>query len=131
VPPDSPPPGFVLLESSPFVEQVGPIYRTSEGRLGVRVLPTHTNTMGSVHGGFLMTVVDIAAGQGARRAIGAGSVVRTVSTTIDFLATAGVGSWLEAELTVDRIGRRTVFTSCRVTSGETVVARATAVLMRG
>ncbi|SEP06462.1 Thioesterase superfamily protein [Amycolatopsis saalfeldensis] len=58
-------------------------------------------------------------------------MVRTVSTSVDFLATAGVGSWLEADLTVDRIGRRAVFTSCRVTSGDTVVARATAVLMRG
>jgi len=126
----TPPPGFVLLVSSPFVAQVGPIHVNDEGVLGVHVREEHKNTLGTVHGGFLMTLADVAAGRTARRAIGDGAVVRTVSATVDFLSAAAVGTWLEVETTVDRVGRRAVFTSCRVTSAETTIARASVVLLR-
>ncbi|MEA5365351.1 PaaI family thioesterase [Amycolatopsis sp., V23-08] len=124
------PPGFELLVSSPFVAQVGPIHVNDEGVLGVHVRDEHRNVLGTVHGGFLMTLADVAAGRTARRVIGEGAVVQTVSATVDFLSTAAVGSWLEIEATVDRAGRRAVFTTCRVTSGDKTIAKASVVLLR-
>ncbi|WP_326958716.1 PaaI family thioesterase [Amycolatopsis sp. NBC_01286] len=128
---NTPPPGFVVLESSPFSGLVGPLHVNDAGVLGVHVRDEHRNTLGTAHGGFLMTLADIAAGRTARHAIGEGAVVRTVSSTVDFLSAAAVGSWLEVATTVDRVGRRAVFTSCRVTSAGTTVARASFVLLRG
>ena len=127
------PPGFERLVSSGFVELLGPVFvSTGDGdpRFRVRVRDEHANTHGLAHGGFLAGLLDAAAGHGSRRVLGEPSALRTVSTTIDNLATVAIGQWVEVSVTIDHAGRRTAFTSCRVHADDVLVARASVVLSR-
>lgn len=132
--PFEPPPGFQPLHSSPFVGLLGPVYLKRDGGrpvFGVLVEPKHANTMDTLHGGMVAALVDIATGRGTRLALGESGPVRTVSMSLDFVAGVAVGGWVEAEVTVDHGGGRTIFTSCRVSTGDTLVARAQVILTRG
>jgi len=134
VPSHLPPPGFQPLRSSPFVALIGPVYLSEGGErpiFGAVVEPQHANTMDTLHGGFLAALVDVATGRGTRLALGDGHPVRTVSMNLDYVAGVSVGNWVEAAVTVDHGGGRTIFTSCRVTSGDRLVARANVILTRG
>ena len=64
------------------------------------------------------------AGRGAvlRRGIRGGQV--TVSLTADFLSDAEVGDWLEAHVTVNRIGKRLAHVSCDLRVGDRHVGAA-------
>ena len=73
-------------------------------------------------------MVDIATTRGAWLIVGGNGSVRTLSSTIDFLAPVAVGSWAEAAVTVEQAGTRTVFASCRISVEGSLVARATVVL---
>lgn len=129
--PSAPPPGFELVRTSAFAELIGPLYVAASGsavRFGARVGPEHANTFGGAHGGFIASLVDVAAGRGTRLLLADGRSFRTVSMTTDFTGRAAVGDWLEAEVVLDRAGGRTVFVSCRVRSGDELVARASVVL---
>jgi uncharacterized protein (TIGR00369 family) len=129
-----PPPGFELLRSSPFVTRLGSIYlKHSEDNqpvFGAIVESGHANTMGTGHGGFLSALVDVATGRGARLITGEPGAIRTVSMHIDFVAAAELGSWIEAAVTVDHSGGRTIFASCRITDDAALLARANAVLVK-
>jgi uncharacterized protein (TIGR00369 family) len=128
-----PAPGFELLRSSPFVERLGPIYlKSGPGGpvFGAVVEHGHTNTMGTAHGGFLAALVDLATGRGTRLVLGEATTVRTVSVNLDFVAGVQVGSWIEAAVTVEHNGGRTVFTACRITADGTLVARANVILTK-
>ena len=130
-PSPAPPPGFELVRTSAFAELVGPHYVAPAGstmRFGAWVGPEHTNTFGGAHGGFIASLVDVAAGRGTRLVLADGRSFRTVLMTTDFTGRAAVGDWLEVEVVIDRAGGRTVFVSCRVRSGDDLVARASVVL---
>ena len=90
--------------------------------------PEHANNQGSGHGGFLAALVDIATTRGAWLIVGGNDSVRTLSSHIDFVAAVAVGSWIEAAVTVEHAGTRTVFASCRITAEGSLVARATVIL---
>lgn len=123
--------GFEPLQTSPFAARLGPLYllnNPSCPTFGMTVAPEHANNQGSGHGGFLAALVDIATTRGAWLIVGGNGSIRTQSSNIDFVAPVAVGSWVEAAVTVDRAGRRTVFASCRITSEGSLVARATVVL---
>jgi acyl-coenzyme A thioesterase 13 len=63
------PEGFApLFRTSPFLDMLGPFfYRTVEGGLvtGLRVDEKHANARGAAHGGFPLTLADIALGDQA------------------------------------------------------------------
>ncbi|MCE3555603.1 PaaI family thioesterase [Pseudonocardia sp. RS11V-5] len=127
------PEGFELLPTSAFVEHLGGLYHRPDGPghvFGMRVGPEHANVRGRAHGGFLATAVDVAASRGARAAMADGSGVSTMTMTLDYLAPVDVGDWIELVTSVDRIGGRTVFTTCRVTAGDRLVARGSVILAR-
>lgn len=124
------PPGFETFRSSPFNEHVGPIYVDRSGEapvFGVEVGPHHGNTHGHAHGGFLMTVLDLALGQGTRILLD-GRGGRTVSTNVDFLGPAQIGDWLTATMRIDKRGGTLAFASAVLMVGDEVVARASSVL---
>lgn len=128
---DDVPPGFALIETSAFIQHLGGLYRHPEtGVFGMRTLPEHANAHLNAHGGFLATLVDVAVSRGTRLTLGDGSMVSTVTMTLNYLEPVPMGSWVEARPSLDRAGSRTVFTSCEVSVGELLVARATAVLAR-
>src|SRR2546422_10287220 len=60
------PHGFKPLErSSPVIEMIGPVYSRGEGAdlvLALRAERKHCNMRGTVHGGILATLADVALG---------------------------------------------------------------------
>src|SRR5262247_1827392 len=62
------PAGFApIFRTSPFLETVGPLYSVGFGAelvIGMRVQEKHTNARGTLHGGVLASIADIALGYG-------------------------------------------------------------------
>jgi uncharacterized protein (TIGR00369 family) len=87
-----------LTEAIGFAEANGPWFeRVENGRAirGFRPGPQHANALGIVHGGMLAAFLDSAMGtavwhQLERRAV-------TLRLSLDYLAPARVGDWLQAE----------------------------------
>jgi uncharacterized protein (TIGR00369 family) len=123
------PAGFEPLAASPFTELVGPLYIERRGEdpvLGLEVTAQHANTLGRVHGGLLMTLVDVALSRAVRQHIPPGATMATADLHIAFLDGALPGQWLEAHPSVDRTGRSLIHASCVVRSGGADLARAMA-----
>lgn len=126
------PEGFQSYQSpSNFMQTLGVMYRREEPdgsvAVGLHIASTHLNLHGVAHGGFVATVVDSAFGVNVAKASG-GSVV-TANLSIDYLASAKPGDFVEARVQIQRQGRRMVFAECRLTSGTTLLARATSILV--
>ncbi len=103
------PSGFTPLQVlSAFPQAVGAFYfREENGRevIAVRAEARHANAYGGVHGGFLLTLVDIALTY--KRGV-------TLSLTTDFAGAAQVGDWIEAHVDVQKTGKSTIFANCFV-----------------
>lgn len=132
---DAVPPGFVALDPShgPYHDLIGPVHvrEGDEGpRFGLRVAERHENQSGMAHGGLLASLVDIALGR-VIRAQADGEAASTVSLTLDFLRPVNPGEWLEASVTVDRLGRRLAFADCSLRAADREVVRARAVFALG
>ncbi|MDG2046804.1 MAG: PaaI family thioesterase [Halioglobus sp.] len=109
-----------------YTDTLQPIYRKVAGDsavFGLVVGPQHSNTMGLCHGGVLMTLADIAAATGANLAHGAVSGSPTINLSINFIACARQGQWLQAEAEHVSVKRRFGFCSGGIYNGEEVVAR--------
>jgi len=110
---DGPPPGFAPVDGrSGFGSLVGPMYQKLEdGRLyrGFRVEPKHTNRLGIVHGGMLLTFADTLLGAGLRHALGGPRPAVTVKLSTDLVMAAPLGAWVEGTAEVTRAGRSLVF----------------------
>ena len=119
---------------SPLTEPWEPLYTRSDGTstlIALRVREAHCNSRGFAHGGLISALADnamglsavmaarIASGQDSGRAV-------TVSLTLDFIASAQVGDWLEVRPTVLKAGRTMAFADCRIVVGERLVARGSA-----
>ena len=120
---------FTPLDSSPFGDRVGPLYiktREAVPTIGVRVEEHHTSRGGRVHGGLLMTVADVALSRAVRAQLPPGATMWTADLHIAFLQGIGEGDWLEAQPTVDRVGRTLVHASCLLKSGDRELAKALA-----
>jgi uncharacterized protein (TIGR00369 family) len=126
------PAGFEpLLAGGPYFRALGPVFRRPLADGGVivalRLAEQHLNVQGFAHGGMLSTLADGALGINialARRQAG-GQV--TVSLTADFLSSARLGDWLEARVTVTRLGQRLAYANCDLWAGERQVLRSSAV----
>jgi acyl-coenzyme A thioesterase PaaI-like protein len=153
--PDGAPPGWALhTRRSPLTRPWEPLYTQDMAALGergpavalaIRVAEPHCNGRGFAHGGLISALADNAMGLSAvsaaraARATGAtgaegapqhaGAV--TVSLVLDFMASAGVGQWLEFRPVVLRHGRTLAFTECHVMADGLLVARASATFRLG
>jgi acyl-coenzyme A thioesterase 13 len=109
------PEGFVpLFCTSPFLDALGSFfYRPTKSSffIGLRIATKHANARGSAHGGLLLTLADIALGYTASAWSDPPLALTTVNIAADFAGHAQVGDWLEAQLYIQRIGRRLVFTN--------------------
>ncbi len=125
------PAGFRLFTTGgPYFRALGPVYLRDDAQpqvLALQVAESHLNIQGRAHGGMLTTLADGALGVvlALRRGIRGGQV--TVSLTADFLSSAEVGDWLEAHVTVNRIGKRLAYVSCDLRVGDRHVLRSSAV----
>lgn len=107
-----------------FNLHAGPFYRLPDDG-AVRcfafiALDKHMNSVGSVHGGLLMTFADIAMSRTSRLASGAKSC-STVSLSCDFAGAGRLGDLIEIRVNVTRQTRTLVFLSSQMTAQERVL----------
>jgi uncharacterized protein (TIGR00369 family) len=119
-------------EHSPFLDLVGPVHvRDGDGGgervFGLRVEERHLNHRGTAQGGLLTTLVDFAVGRAIEAGLEGEAQQATVSLTTDFLGPVKDGAWVEAHVTVERIGSRLAFADCSLVADEREVVRGRAV----
>jgi len=103
-------------------------------QIGVRLRDGHCNSRGFVHGGVIAALADNAMGLSfvrvAKAAVEepapAATGAVTVSLSVDFVATAKLGQWLQIEPRVVKAGRSLGFVDALITADGDVIARANA-----
>lgn len=127
------PPGFrPLFRTSPVLDLVGPLFCRGEGVdlvVGLRVETKHCNARGTVHGGILATLADVALGYTMAFSSTPPANLVTANLSLDFAGTARVGDWLEAHVDIQKQGSRLSFANCYITAGAQRIVRASAVFM--
>ena len=127
----TPPTGFEPhVRKSPLTDPWEPLYsRETDGAvpLGLEVTAAHTNSRGFVHGGLISALADNAMGLSCGRRLGDGARLVTVNLTLDFLASAQVGQWLEFDTIFVKPGGSLCFAQAFVTADGHPCARANAV----
>ena len=103
------PEDFKPLETaSPFNQMAGPFYGKTENdqlTVGLRILETHCNTSGRLHGAMFAAIADTAIGHNIGLAVfgkGTGAPVATVNLSLDYSGYAVLGDWVEISVTSTR-----------------------------
>lgn len=130
--PDDIPAGFVPIQAGgPWMHALGQIWfrRYDDGHpvFAVRILENHLNYQGITHGGMLATFADGVLGVGVSMAAGRRGASVTASMTADFLSSGRLGDWLEAHVTITKMGRRLAYARCDLRIGERHVMQASGV----
>ena len=129
---DMPPPpaGYMpLFRSSAFLDLVGPLfYRPEEQtfKVGMRVLPQHANSSGTMHGGLIATLADVSLGYVTSHSRSPALIMSTASLTVDYLSAVPMGSWVESHVSISKIGRNLAFADALICADERQVAKARA-----
>ena len=127
------PAGFQpLFRSSPVIDLIGPVYSKGEGEdlvLGLRVEKKHCNMRGTLHGGIVATLADVALGYTIAFSTSPPTGLITTNLSLDFAGTAKIGDWIEARVDVQKKGSRLAFANCYVSAGEERIVRASAVFL--
>lgn len=125
--PESLPEGAEEVSVGGFNLYVGPLYRLPDAEEGAVkryafvVADKHMNAAGSVHGGMLMTFMDVAMSRTSRSVSGATSC-STVSLSCDFVGPGRPGDVIEARIRATRKTRTMVFMSGElVANGSTIL----------
>ena len=125
-----PPPGFEPFDrSSPFLELLGKIWVSRDDpnpRFGIRVGEQHLNNKGTVHGGVVSTLADIACGYTVAWSPEPPSSLVTIHLATEFLGSARLGEWLQATGTVLKLTRSVASSTATIETDRGVVAHATA-----
>ena len=111
---------------------IGPVYSRGEGAglmLGLRAERKHCNMRGTVHGGILATLADVALGYSLAFSTQPPTGAVTANLSLDFAGSAKEGDWLETEIDFHKLGSRLAFANCYITVGESRIARASAVFL--
>lgn len=87
------------------------------------------NARGTVHGGILATLADVALGYATAFSSTPPANLVTANLALDFTGTAAIGDWLEAHVDVQKRGSRLAFANCYITANEQRIARASAVFL--
>jgi uncharacterized protein (TIGR00369 family) len=95
--------------------------------LGVRAAAAHCNSRGFVHGGLISALADNAMGLSCARRMGECASLVTVNLSVDFLAAALMGQWLEFDTVFVKPGGTLAFAQAFVTADGQPCARANAV----
>ena len=84
----------------------------------------HLNYAGSLHGGVVSTLIDIAIARAIRKAVGPESVIATVTLNLTFIGAVSDGA-LDARGKVTFKGNRLVHGDAEVKAGDRLIARGT------
>lgn len=112
--------GFSTVLGDVFVDRAG-------GRLLMRPTDALGNPVGTIHGGAIATFADAQIAAVRRGAEEGRPHSATISLSIDYLAPARPGEWLEMRVTLVRTTRTMFFTQALILSGGEPVARSTAI----
>jgi len=129
---DIPPEFRPLFRRSPVLDLIGPLYCRGESVeliIGLRVEAKHCNARGTVHGGILATLADVALGYTMAFSSTPPANLITANLTLDFAGTAKIGDWLETHVDVLKSGSRLSFANCYITENEQRIVRASAVFL--
>lgn len=129
---DIPPDFRPLFRTSPVLDLIGPLYCRGEGGdlvIGLRVETKHCNARGTVHGGILAALADVALGYSMAFSSAPPANLITANLTLDFAGTAKVRDWLEAHVDVQKRGSRLSFANCYIIVNELRIVRASAVFL--
>lgn len=111
-----------------YARAFGPVWIDRAGhRMRFRVTDQHTNPAGTLHGGAMATFADaqlIVFRAGAEEGR---THCPTISLSLDYLAPATVGAWVEAVVTFVRQTRTMLFTQAIMTVDGEPVARSSAI----
>lgn len=121
-----------LSRKSPVLDLIGPLYCRGEGVdlvIGLLVEAKHCNARGTVHGGILATLADVALGYTMAFSSTPPANLVTANLTLDFAGTAKIGDWLEADVDVQKQGSRLSFANCYISMNERRIVRASAVFL--
>lgn len=126
------PEGYQLLKrTGGFLASTGPWYyrhdEMGQRLLAIRVEERHCNSRYIAHGGFLVTLFDTALGVVISGSREPPQPIVTVSLTTNFVAAASAGDWIEARVTIDRMGGRLAYASCRLSCAERCIMTGTGV----
>lgn len=118
-----------ILDRSAFSLLIGPIEVQWEPSpvFETVVRDDCANSMGRMHGGFLAGLIDITVGQGVKRLLDDDRSLVTVTTNTEYVGAARVGDRLRVQVSVDHSAASLVFGSCRVSTGDRLIALASLV----
>jgi len=100
---------------------IGEVYLLAEQK--------HCNTGGSVHGGLLMTMADLALCAACRDGLD-GERAITVSLNAEFLSAGMVGDFIQAKAELTRRGSSMAFARCIISTGDRRLLSASVVTKR-
>jgi acyl-coenzyme A thioesterase 13 len=127
------PAGFApIFRTSPFLETIGPLYSAGSGALlviGMRVQEKHTNARGTLHGGVLASIADVALGYGLATSTSTPTSMVTASLSVDFAGSAKAGDWVQTSLDIQKVGSRMAFANLYFSVGDQRIARASGVFL--
>jgi uncharacterized protein (TIGR00369 family) len=112
--------------SSGYLDLIGPIFEAGEGagyRLGLRVDSRHVNTRGTCHGALFSALADVYLGRLAAMSATPPIPLVTAHLSLDYIASASLGAWLEAEGQVDRVGKTLAHSSGRILADGKIALR--------
>jgi uncharacterized protein (TIGR00369 family) len=94
--------------------------------IGLHIGSEHTNLHRNAHGGMLSALIDNALGYNVSRV--RKQPVVTAHLSIDYLEAVQHGDWLEAHVSISRLGGRLCFAECVLMVGTRVAVRASGIL---
>lgn len=112
------------------MDAIGPLYYRGTGAdlsLGFRVELKHTNMRGQLHGGVVSALGDTAIGFALSTATNTRGQFVTASLSVDFVASASLGDWVQTAIDIQKIGSRLAFANAYFYVGEQRIARASGV----
>jgi acyl-coenzyme A thioesterase PaaI-like protein len=121
------PAGFERADFTPgFLDHGGPYYLGAavDGVrvMGLMICAHHINYQQAAHGGVISTFADVALAHAVYDAERPRLAPSTVSLTVNYLAAAQLGDWLEARVRIDRLGGRMGYTSGGIWRGDEQIA---------
>ena len=127
------PTGFApIFRTSPFLETIGPLYSSGSGAalvIGMHVQEKHTNARGTLHGGVLASIADVALGYGLATSTDPPTSMVTANLSVDFAGSAQIGDWVETSLDIQKVGARMAFANVYFSVGGERIARASGVFL--
>jgi acyl-coenzyme A thioesterase 13 len=89
----------------------------------------HTNARGTLHGGVLASIADVALGYGLATSTSTPTSMVTASLSVDFAGSAKVGDWIETSLDIQKVGSRMAFANVYFVLRGERIARASGVFL--